>query len=237
MDRDWPPLSQAAHADAPPGASACGAGAPVGLCHLYFGQHRQSQGTLVQHNHVVRLFPATDRYFHFSATDAWTLFHSLSFDFSVGRSGARSLRWPAGHRPLCRPPLAEGIIRNREARTGHRAQPDSVGVHAVDEGMSGYSDRRASPCDTSFSWGALSISRLKPWFAGFGETSPQLVNMYGITETTVHVTYYAVRQADTGAGIGPDRPPATGPESRRSRPNGQLCPMGVVGEIYVGGRG
>ena len=41
------------------------------------------KGTLVQHDHVVRLFSSTDRYFHFNSTDVWTLFHSLSFDFSV----------------------------------------------------------------------------------------------------------------------------------------------------------
>ena len=49
---------------------------------------------------------------------------------------------------------------------------------------------------------ALSIPRLKPWFAGFGETQPQLVNMYGITETTVHVTYYAVTSAIRGRPCG-----------------------------------
>src|SRR5205085_11000813 len=41
------------------------------------------KGTLVQHNNVVRLFSSTDQYFHFQPTDVWTLFHSLSFDFSV----------------------------------------------------------------------------------------------------------------------------------------------------------
>ena len=36
---------------------------------------------------------------------------------------------------------------------------------------------------------ALRPSSLRPWFARFGPDGPRLVNMYGITETTVHVTY------------------------------------------------
>ncbi len=35
---------------------------------------------------------------------------------------------------------------------------------------------------------ALDVGSLQPWFERFGDRSPQLVNMYGITETTVHVT-------------------------------------------------
>nr|HDS0967454.1 AMP-binding protein [Pseudomonas putida]HDS0993866.1 AMP-binding protein [Pseudomonas putida] len=43
---------------------------------------------------------------------------------------------------------------------------------------------------------ALDVGSLKPWFERFGEQQPQLVNMYGITETTVHVTYRPLSQAD-----------------------------------------
>ena len=37
---------------------------------------------------------------------------------------------------------------------------------------------------------------LKPWYARAVNAGTQLVNMYGITETTVHVTYRALEAAD-----------------------------------------
>ncbi|EPN29929.1 pyoverdine sidechain peptide synthetase III, L-Thr-L-Ser component, partial [Pseudomonas syringae pv. actinidiae ICMP 18883] len=44
---------------------------------------------------------------------------------------------------------------------------------------------------------ALDVASLKPWFTRFGDQTPQLINMYGITETTVHVTYRPITKADT----------------------------------------
>ncbi|RMO96663.1 MULTISPECIES: AMP-binding protein, partial [Pseudomonas syringae group] len=44
---------------------------------------------------------------------------------------------------------------------------------------------------------ALDVASLKPWFDRFGDHAPQLINMYGITETTVHVTYRPITEADT----------------------------------------
>jgi non-ribosomal peptide synthetase component F len=36
---------------------------------------------------------------------------------------------------------------------------------------------------------ALDLQSLRPWFDRYGDSKPKLVNMYGITETTVRVTY------------------------------------------------
>ncbi|CAM5709408.1 Amino acid adenylation domain-containing protein/non-ribosomal peptide synthase protein (TIGR01720 family) OS=Streptomyces griseomycini OX=66895 GN=FHS37_007828 PE=4 SV=1 [Streptomyces griseomycini] len=53
---------------------------------------------------------------------------------------------------------------------------------------------------------ALEPSRLADWFARHGDRSPVLVNMYGITETTVHVTYLPMsEEAGGGAVAQPDR--------------------------------
>ena len=43
---------------------------------------------------------------------------------------------------------------------------------------------------------ALDFQILKPWFDRHGDRHPQLVNMYGITETTVHVTYRPITKED-----------------------------------------
>ncbi|MER0837164.1 AMP-binding protein, partial [Pseudomonas aeruginosa] len=48
---------------------------------------------------------------------------------------------------------------------------------------------------------ALDLQSLRPWFQRFGDRQPQLVNMYGITETTVHVTYRPVSEADLKGGL------------------------------------
>jgi non-ribosomal peptide synthetase component F len=46
---------------------------------------------------------------------------------------------------------------------------------------------------------ALDIQSLEPWFERHGDERPQLMNMYGITETTVHVTYRPLSAADTAS--------------------------------------
>jgi len=85
---------------------------------------------------------------------------------------------------------------------------------------------------------APDFATLRPWFERHGDTTPRLVNMYGITETTVHVTYRPIAAADLENGKGsrigcaiPDLDlfvldPALAP-----------CAVGVPGELHVGGAG
>ena len=49
---------------------------------------------------------------------------------------------------------------------------------------------------------ALDLQSLRPWFERYGDSRPRLVNMYGITETTVHVTYRPISRADVESGAG-----------------------------------
>ncbi|GER91695.1 hypothetical protein KDW_58570 [Dictyobacter vulcani] len=85
---------------------------------------------------------------------------------------------------------------------------------------------------------ALDLSRLRPWLQRHGDEQPQLINMYGITETTVHVTYRRIRWEDVEQG----RASVIG----RAIPDLQLyvlnsalqpVPIGVAGQLYVGGAG
>jgi acyl-CoA synthetase (AMP-forming)/AMP-acid ligase II/aryl carrier-like protein len=85
---------------------------------------------------------------------------------------------------------------------------------------------------------ALELQSLRPWFERYGDERPRLVNMYGITETTVHVTYRPIRLADVEAGAGsvigvpiPDLQLYVLDAAR------QPVPIGVAGELYVGGDG
>ncbi|MCP4400947.1 MAG: AMP-binding protein, partial [bacterium] len=83
----------------------------------------------------------------------------------------------------------------------------------------------------------LEFHRLKPWFNTHGDEKPQLINMYGITETTVHVTYRPLTLADV-----------ENPNSVIGRPlpdlqtyilgaDLQLVPVGIPGELHIGGAG
>jgi acyl-coenzyme A synthetase/AMP-(fatty) acid ligase/acyl carrier protein len=85
---------------------------------------------------------------------------------------------------------------------------------------------------------ALDFQSLRPWLDRHGDQYPQLVNMYGITETTVHVTYRVVRATDVKQGVGsligvplPDLNLYVLDNHR------QLVPIGIPGELYVGGAG
>ena len=85
---------------------------------------------------------------------------------------------------------------------------------------------------------ALELQSLKPWFDLYGDRTPQLVNMYGITETTVHVTYRPLAAADleanSGSVIGQPLDDLRVYLLDRQQ---QLVPIGVPGEMYVGGGG
>jgi non-ribosomal peptide synthetase component F len=85
---------------------------------------------------------------------------------------------------------------------------------------------------------ALELQSLAPWFERHGDEQPLLVNMYGITETTVHVTYRPNpkdRSRDSRRSVIGERIPdlQTYVLDERQQP----VPIGVAGELYVGGGG
>ncbi|MDR8368278.1 condensation domain-containing protein, partial [Pseudomonas sp. JL3] len=65
----------------------------------------------------------------------------------------------------------------------------------------------------------------------------QLVNMYGITETTVHVTYRALEAADAQLGVSPIGGRIPDLQLYVLDAQHEPVPVGVVGEMYVGGAG
>src|SRR5262249_4753636 len=89
---------------------------------------------------------------------------------------------------------------------------------------------------------ALEVGTLTPWYERNGESGPRLVNMYGITETTVHVTYQLLGKTMTGKKAEKKGRSPIGtriPDLRMYILDGQgePVPVGVVGELYVGGAG
>jgi amino acid adenylation domain-containing protein len=204
------------------------------------GSTGQPKGVLVSHRNVVRLFEATRDRFRFAAEDVWTLFHSYAFDFSVWEMwgallhGGRLLVVPYW---VSRSPDRFHELLHREGVTVLNQTPSAFfPLMRVED------SEEVSTLPTLrlviFGGEALPISSLETWFERHGDQRPQAVNMYGITETTVHVTYRRLWAGDAatagGSVIGTPIPDlATYVLDERRQP----VPAGVAGELYVGGEG
>jgi hypothetical protein len=84
---------------------------------------------------------------------------------------------------------------------------------------------------------ALLLRNLKGWFEKYRDRRPQMVNMYGITETTVHVTYRLLSLADIEATASLIGRPLNDLTIELVNENLQRVAGGEVGEIIVSGPG
>ncbi|MFE2978608.1 amino acid adenylation domain-containing protein [Streptomyces sp. NPDC059258] len=209
------------------------------------GSTGRPKGVVVEHHNVLRLLDATDDDFGFGTDDVWTLFHSYAFDFSVWEIfgallyGGRLVVVP---RTTTRAPEEFAALLRRERVTVLNQTPSAfhqladvlLGDDAADE---------AEPTLRTVVFGgeALDPARLVGWFERYGDDGPDLVNMYGITETTVHVTHRPLEADETSA-------PDDAPLSPVGRPlddlavrllDSALHPVGpgATGELYVAGPG
>jgi len=214
---------------------------PDNLAYVIYtsGSTGKPKGTLLPHRNVLRLFTATERWFGFGAEDVWSLFHSYAFDFSVWELFGALLY---GGRVVV---VAQDVSRSPE---DFYALLCSEGVTVLNQTPSAFKALMQVACAETeskpalryvvFGGEALDVKSLRPWFERFGDQAPQLVNMYGITETTVHVTYRPLSLADL--------------ELEASSPIGEPIadlswylldaelnpvPKGCIGELYVGQAG
>ena len=196
------------------------------------------KGVMVEHRNVVRLFSATHDWFNFNPQDVWALFHSFAFDFSVWEIwgalafGGQLLLVPQA---VSRSPDDCYALLCRSGVTVLNQTPSAFRQLIAAQGRS---PLQHSLREVIFGGEALEPGLLKPWYARVGNAGTRLVNMYGITETTVHVTYRPLEAADAllvgrspiGVGI-PDLQLYVLDAQR------EPVPVGVIGELYVGGAG
>ncbi|MFF1785992.1 amino acid adenylation domain-containing protein [Kitasatospora sp. NPDC058243] len=203
------------------------------------GSTGRPKGVPVTHHNVVRLFSSTDHWFGFGADDVWTLFHSYAFDFSVWElwgallHGGRLVVVP---HLVSRDPAAFLDLLARERVTVLNQTPSAFyQLSAADRDRPG---AELALRYVVFGGEALELARLDDWYARHPEDAPTLVNMYGITETTVHVSYIALDRATAAAGssstIGVNIPDLRVYVLDQHL---QPVPPGVTGEMYVAGAG
>ena len=179
------------------------------------GSTGKPKGVLITHYNVTRLLQATHSWFHFDQNDIWTLFHSYAFDFSVWEIwgalfyGGRLVIVPYW---VSRSPEKFYNLLSEEKVTVLNQTPSAFGQLIEAEKVSTNSHNFALRL-VLFGGEALDFQILKPWFDRHGDQHPQLVNMYGITETTVHVTYRPI----TSGNLSTSRGGYHGPADTRSR--------------------
>ncbi|MGW2649907.1 non-ribosomal peptide synthetase [Streptomyces sp. NPDC001393] len=202
------------------------------------GSTGRPKGVLIPHRNVVGLFTATED-FAFGADDVWTLFHSYAFDFSVWELwgpllyGGRLVVVPYD---VSRSPADFLKLLARERVTVLNQTPSAF--YQLIQADAEAPGQELALRYVVFGGEALDLGRLAEWYARHASNAPVLVNMYGITETTVHVTRIDLDEHSAAryraSVIGPAVP---GLRAYVLDANLRPTPTGVTGELYVAGYG
>ena len=199
------------------------------------------KGVEVPYGNVARLFTSAREWFSFGETDVWCLFHSYAFDFSVWETWGALLhggRLIVPDKEVTRSP--EDLLRLlvREGVTVLCQTPSALyQLIAADRDLPSLGSELTLRY-VILGGEALDPARLSGWYVRHGEDAPVVANMYGITETTVHVTCQRLSHTDAV----PDTPSVIGRgledlSAYLLDPGLRLVPPGVVGELYVAGAG
>ena len=197
------------------------------------------KGVPVTHGNVLRLFEGAKAHVDLGPDQVWSVTHAFAFDFSVWELWGALLQ---GGRAVIAPGWVSrspsDLIALLEAeRVTHLSQTPTAFRHlAAAEAERG--PKRLSALHTVvFGGEALNPASLMPWVARYGLDHPVLVNMYGITETTVHVTHHRVTHDDLERPGSPIGHPLSHLGVAVMDAHGAPVPDGAVGEIWVWGDG
>ncbi|MFC3575221.1 amino acid adenylation domain-containing protein, partial [Streptomyces yaanensis] len=200
------------------------------------GSTGRPKGVAVTHRNVMSLFASTMKLFEFGSDDVWSWFHSFAFDFSVWELWGALLhggRLVVVSYEVSRSPEEFWDLLDRE-RVTVLSQTPSAFYQLIAAGAS-RPDSAAALRAVVFGGEALDPARLADWWAGRPGGRPRLVNMYGITETTVHVTYRALEAGDIGTAASAIGRGIPGLSVYVLDDGLRPVPAGVAGELYVAG--
>ncbi|HVI46038.1 MAG TPA: non-ribosomal peptide synthase/polyketide synthase [Chitinophaga sp.] len=198
------------------------------------GSTGKPKGVMIEHRNVVRLFETDRPLYDFSADDVWSLFHSFCFDVSVWEMygalfyGAKLVIVP---KRVAQDAGAFGKLIAENKVTVLCQTPSAFYV------LQDYIVTEAPPLDVRyviFAGEALNPAKVRPWMKLYSRS--RMINMYGITETTVHSTFHEldINKLTSSSVVGKAIPTLSLYVLDAAR---QLVPVGVPGEIHVGGAG
>ncbi|MCA2211708.1 non-ribosomal peptide synthetase [Jidongwangia harbinensis] len=203
------------------------------------GSTGRPKGVEITHRNVARLFASARLSYDVGPDDVWSMVHSASFDVSVWEmwgalsTGGRLVVVP--HRTTRNPDELHALVREQAVTVFSQTPSAFVQFEAADERAAGAA--RLAVRYVIFAGEPLDHGSVRRWAGRHGWDRPRLVNMYGITETTVHNTFRVVTAADLDRARTQIGRPLADLDihvlDERLRP----CPVGVVGEMYVAGAG
>lgn len=168
------------------------------LCYVIYtsGSTGSPKGVMIEHHSVARLFTTSQPLFQFDPEDVWTLFHSYAFDFSVWElfgaltSGRKLVVVPES---VARTPRDFSDLLVSQRVTILNQTPSAFfNLMASLGGVW----RQSSLRYVIFGGEALDPRKLRPVLGATGFDHTIFINMYGITETTVHVTFKRLSEED-----------------------------------------
>ncbi|MET0453680.1 MAG: amino acid adenylation domain-containing protein, partial [Mycobacterium sp.] len=200
------------------------------------------KGVAINHYNVIQLLRALDLELELG-TGVWTQCHSLAFDFSVWEiwgallHGGRLVIVPD---PVVRSPEDFHALLLDEHVTVLSQTPSAFyALQAADAQRPGRDVDLDLDLDLDlvvFGGEALEPQRLQTWMRDH-PGRPRMINMYGITETTVHVTFREIGDGDLDGAASPIGVPLAHLAAFVLDASLRPVPVGVVGELYVAGRG
>ncbi|MDH6578198.1 amino acid adenylation domain-containing protein [Kitasatospora sp. MAP5-34] len=203
------------------------------------GSTGNPKGCVVTHANVLSMLRAALPLFDVSADDRWSIFHSMSFDFSVWElwgafaKGGRATLVPAD---ATQTPEAFIDFLAAEKITVLNQVP-SVFRHLA----KAHAERPAAlPALRHIIFGGekVDLDCVRRFSLSCGNRAPEFTNMYGITEITVHATFKRLTDADFESGISSPigRPLSNLSISIRDE-HGVELPPGETGEMWITGDG
>jgi amino acid adenylation domain-containing protein/non-ribosomal peptide synthase protein (TIGR01720 family) len=196
------------------------------------GTTGRPKGVMIEHGNVSSLLEACYQKFDFSENDTWSLFHSYCFDFSVWEifgsllSGGNVLVLNAAQARDHEQFLA--LMRKYNVSVFSQTPSAFYNFIDLDEDI-------PSLRYVVFGGESLHPGKLNAWHQK--HPAVQLINMYGITETTVHVTYKLLDDKDLSSPISNIGTPLAFANCFILDSDQNLLPYGRQGELYISGKG